>query len=112
MNDDPLTRQQWEKQIRSLWPALKGSLAKVYKPCIRKNCPACARGNKHPAWLLSFTSRGQRKTMYVPLALVATIKKAHQNGRKVEKLLYQTGSDLLKQHRKNIKTKLKSSTKS
>jgi len=103
MNDDPLTRKKWEKQIRVLWPAIKGSLALVSKPCIRKNCPACARGDKHPAWLLSFTFRGKRKTMYVPLTLVRTLKEALQNGRKVEKLLYKTGPDLLKQHRQTLK---------
>src|SRR5881397_2505954 len=99
MNSSLHATQKWKPQFQALWPALKGSLARVYKPCIRKNCPACACGDKHPAWLLSFTSRGQRKTMYVPLALVHTMKKALQNGRKIEKLLYQTGPDLLKQHR-------------
>jgi len=94
---------QWQKQLRRLWPALKGSLAKVYKPCIRKNCPACARGDKHPAWLLSFTAQSRRKTMYVPLALVSTMKQALRNGRKVEQFLYHTGPALIKQHRQRAK---------
>ena len=96
-------KHQWQKQLHSLWPALKGSLARVYKPCIRKNCPACARGDKHPAWLLSFTAQGRRKTMYVPLALVFTMKQALRNGRKVEQLLYHTGPALIKQHRQRAK---------
>jgi len=96
-----LTRQKWENQLRALWPALKGSLAKVAKPCIRKNCPACACGDKHPAWILSFTLRGKRKTMYVPLALVVSLKKGLQNG-----------PDLLKQHRQTVKKKRKHRTKS
>jgi hypothetical protein len=104
MNNDLHARQKWQHQLAALWPALKGSLAKVYKPCIRKNCPACARGDKHPAWLLSFTSQGRRKTMYVPLALVPTIKKALQNGRKIEQLLYRSGPQMLKQHRQLVKT--------
>lgn len=103
MNDDPQARQKWQSQLAGLWPALKGSLAKVYKPCIRKNCPACARGDKHPAWLLSFSARGGRKTMYVPLALVPTMKKALQNGRKIEQLLYRNGPQMLKQHRQMVK---------
>jgi len=97
------SRHQWQKQLRGLWPALKGSLARVYKPCIRKNCPACARGDKHSAWLLSFTAQGQRKTMYVPLALVAQMKQALRNGRKVEQLLYNTGPALIKQHRQRAR---------
>jgi hypothetical protein len=103
MNDDPLARERWQNQLASLWPALKGSMAKVYKPCIRAHCPACTRGDKHPAWLLSFSARGQRKTMYVPLALVPTIKKAIQNGRKIERLLAQAGPQLLRSHRRMVK---------
>jgi hypothetical protein len=112
MNEYPLTRQKWEKQIRALWPAIKGSVALVSKPCIRKSCPACARGDNHPAWLLSFTLRGKRKTMYVPLSLVRTLKRALHNGRKIEKLLYQTGPALLKQHRLKSKNDLKQTSKS
>jgi hypothetical protein len=101
-NPNP-ANQTGAQPLATLWPAIKGSLAQVRKPCIRKNCPACARGDKHPAWLLSFTSQGKRKTMYVPLALVPTMKKALENGRKLEQLLYRTGPELIKQHRKTLK---------
>jgi|ERR1035437_4778765 hypothetical protein len=104
MNDEAPAKEKWQKELGALWPAAKGSLAKVYKPCIRKNCPACARGDKHPAWLLSFTSQGRRKVMYVPLALVPRIRRAVQNGRKIEKHLYRTGPDLIKLYRQTLKT--------
>jgi hypothetical protein len=102
----PPTSPKEHNPLRALWPAIKGSLALVHKPCIRKNCPACARGDKHPAWLLSFSAQGQRKTMYVPLALVPTLKKALQNGRKIENLLYRTGPELIRKHRKTAKDTL------
>ena len=65
---DPLAhlQQQFLAQLPALWPPLKGSLALVKKPCIRKNCPACARGDKHPAWLFSCTQDGRRRCLYVP----------------------------------------------
>jgi len=97
--------QKGKQQLETLWPALKGSLAKVYKPCIRKNCPACARGDKHPAWLLTFTHRRRRRCVYVPLALVPLLRQALQNGRKIEQLLYQMGPALVKEHRQNHKKK-------
>lgn len=103
MNDHSTAKQKWQNQIADLWPALKGSLAKVYKPCIRKNCPACARGDKHPAWLLSVSAQGRRQTMYVPLALVPVMKKALQNGRKIEQLLQRTGPELIRKHRQMAK---------
>jgi len=93
--------EKWKPQLQALWPALKGSLAKVYKPCIRKNCRACARGDRHPAWILSFTQRGRRHCLYVPLALVPAIRRALKNGRRLEDLLYRMGPALVKEYRKN-----------
>jgi hypothetical protein len=103
MNDDLQAKQKWQNQIASLWPAIKGSLAKVYKPCIRKNCPACQRGDRHPAWLLSLSSQRRRKTMYVPQAMVSTLRKAIQNGRRIERLLQRTGPELLREYRKTVR---------
>ena len=99
MNDERQAKEKWQQQTASLWPALKGSLAKVYKPCIRKSCPACLRGDKHPAWILSVSSQGRRQTLYVPLAMVSTLKKAIQNGRRLELLLQRAGPELLKRYR-------------
>ena len=96
------------RQFQSLWPALKGSLAKVYKPCIRKNCPACARGDKHPAWLLSFTQGGRRRCMYVPEKLVPWLQRGLRNGRKLEQLLYRIGPLVIKEFRRQRKTDAKS----
>jgi hypothetical protein len=90
------SKKEWVQEIGKLWPCLKGSLAKVYKPCIRKNCPACRRGDKHPNWLLAYTQNGKRRCVYVPLEMVATIRRALKNGRRLEKILYQTGPLLIK----------------
>ena len=94
-----ITQASWQTQLGKLWPCLKGSLAKVYKPCIRKNCPACLCGDKHPAWLLAYTYRGKRHSRYVPLAMVPTIQKALRNGRRLEQLLYALGPAMLEEHR-------------
>jgi hypothetical protein len=100
MNRSFKTTKKWPPQLQALWPALKGSLAKVRKPCIRQHCPACARGDKHPAWMLSFTRRGRRHCLYVPLALVPLLRQAHKNGRRLEDLLYQVGPALLREYRR------------
>jgi hypothetical protein len=98
MNPSAL-QQDFLNQLLPLWPALKGSLAQVRKPCIRPNCPACARGDKHPNYLLAFTDKGKRRCLYVPLAMVPLIQRALENGRKIEQLLYQTGPALLRDYR-------------
>ena len=91
-----MLKEQFETQVRPLWPAIKGSLAKVKKPCTRRNCQACARGDKHPAWLLSYTEKGRRKCKYVPKDLVQVLRQALKNGRRLEALLYATGPLLIK----------------
>lgn len=88
----------WNK-LQAYWPALKGSLALVHKPCIRPNCRACASGKKHPNYLLAFTEEGRRRCLYVPNPMVPTIKRALNNGRRIEQLLYQMGPALLEEYR-------------
>jgi hypothetical protein len=92
-------RELFLKKLLPLWPALKGSLAEVRKPCIRPNCRACARGDKHPNHLLAFTEKGRRRCLYVPRAMVPVLKRALANGRRVEQLLYEMGPALLREYR-------------
>lgn len=95
----PELHQRFLAQLPSLWPPLKGSLALVKKPCIRKNCPACACGDKHPAWIFSFTQGKRRRCMYVPKDLVPLLRQGLQNGRRLEQLRFALGPDLLRAHR-------------
>lgn len=97
---DSSLRQDFLRRLQRLWPAIKGSLAQVRKPCIRPNCLACARGDKHPAFILSFTDKGRRRCMYVPAELVPQLQQALRNGKALEELLYQLGPELLRQYRK------------
>ena len=96
----PQLQQGFLAQLPALWPPLKGSLALVKKPCIRKHCPACARGDKHPAWIFSFTDGNRcRRCMYVPKDLVPLLRRGLQNGRRLEQLLFALGPDMLRAHR-------------
>jgi Family of unknown function (DUF6788) len=97
--DDAL-RENFLRQLQGLWPAIKGSLAEVHKPCIRPNCPACARGDKHAAFILSFTDQGRRRCMYVPAELAPRLRQALRNGKALEALLCQLGPELLRQYRR------------
>src|SRR3974390_292994 len=98
-SSDAALRQNFFRQLESLWPPIKGSLAEVRKPCIRPNCQACARGDKHSAYILSFTEKGRRRCMYVPTELVPQLQQALRNGRALEELLYQLGPELLRHYR-------------
>ena len=92
-------QQRFLDKLLPLWPALKGSLALFHKPCIRPNCPACLRGDKHPNYLLAFTQKGRRRCLYVPAAMVPVLKRALDRGRRIEQLLYDMGPALLEEYR-------------
>lgn len=92
-------QQRFWKKLQACWPALKGSLALVHKPCIRPNCRTCASGKKHPNYLLAFSDKGRRRCLYVPAAMVPALKRALKNGRRIERLLYEMGPALLEEYR-------------
>lgn len=96
---DAQVRKQFHDQLLALWPALKGCLSEVRKPCIRPNCPACARGDKHPAFIFSFSQKGRRRCMYVPAELAPLLQEGLDNGRKLEALLSEIGPALLRLYR-------------
>src|SRR3954470_4004214 len=95
----PGVAKRFREKLLRCWPALKGSLALVYKPCIRPNCPACARGDKHPNYLLAFTEKGRRRCLYVPRTMVPTLKRALERDRRIEQLLYEMGPALIREYR-------------
>ena len=101
--DNEKRQLPWTAQMQHLWPAIKGSLAQVRKPCIRKNCQACASGKKHPAWILSVVAAGRRSTLYVPEGLVSQIKQAIKNGRKIEDLLQKAAIQMVKNYRNQVR---------
>lgn len=92
-------QKRFLNKLLALWPALKGSLAQVRKPCIRLHCRACASGKKHPNYLLAFSHQGRRRCLYVPRAMVPVLKRALHNGRRIERLLFQMGPALVREYR-------------
>jgi hypothetical protein len=96
---DSAVQQRLREKLLTWWPALKGSLAKVYKPCVRPHCAACARGDKHPNYLLTFTEEDRRRCLYVPKPMVPILERALENGRRIEQLLYEMGPALLREYR-------------
>jgi hypothetical protein len=94
-------REQFLKQIAELWPAAKGSVAEVRKPCTRPHCKACAEGRKHRAFILGYKEEGQRRCLYVPAERVAALRAAIANGRRIEQLLSRCGAEMVKAARQN-----------
>jgi len=90
-----LSLQRFKAEITDLWPLAKGSLAQVYNSCIRSDCPACASGKKHRAFIFSHIKKGRRRCMYVPLELVAVMRRAIRNGRRLDARMSDLGPALI-----------------
>lgn len=58
---------------------------------MRDNCEACARGDQHASHVLYCRIKGRRIGIYIPDDLVPEIRRALDNGRALQDLLYQAG---------------------
>jgi len=94
-------RDGFLKQVAELWPAAKGSVAEVHKPCTRPNCKACAEGRRHRAFILGYKEGGKRRCLYVSAERVAALRAAIANGRRLEQLLSLCGAEMVKQARQS-----------
>lgn len=88
---DAALRKDFLDELATMWPPFKGSLTQVRKPCIRPQCSACARGDKHPAFLWTFCDQGRRRCLYVPAELVPQVRQGLANGRRLEAWLLALG---------------------
>jgi len=87
-------------EVQKCWPAVKGSLAEVRKPCIRPQCKACDEGRKHPAFIFACRDKGRQRCMYVPRQLVPALRQAIRNGRRLEALMVEMGMEMIRQYRR------------
>jgi hypothetical protein len=84
--------ERWfREQVSKLWPAGLGSLTLRRSPCIREGCQACRTGEQHPSYVLYGRRNGRRLALYIPDRLVPEVRKAVENGRAIQDLLYEAG---------------------
>lgn len=92
-DSDPLAdlKAWFIAQLDDLWPVALGSLSLRRSPCIRKNCQACATGEKHASYVLYGRREGKRFGVYIPDELVPQVRAAVANGRKLQALVSEAG---------------------
>lgn len=84
--------EHWfRNQAAALWPVALGSLGHRTCPCTREHCPACARGDKHPSYVLYVRVNGRRTSIHIPEELAPQIQEAIANGRALQDLLHEAG---------------------
>jgi hypothetical protein len=90
--ESPTDVEHWFRaQAADLWPAALGSLSLRRSPCVRAHCPACARGDQHTSYVLYGRIKGRRIAVYIPDDLEPEIRRALENGRALQELLYEAG---------------------
>ena len=77
--------------IEKMWPVAEGSLSLRRSPCIRKNCPACTKGEGHQSYILYSRSEGRRSSVYVPDVLAEQVQVAIDNGRELRQVINEAG---------------------
>lgn len=87
-------------EVAGLWPVAKGSLTEIAKPCVRPACSACQRGERHPAVIFTYRKAGTQHCLYVPRAFVPRLRRAIDNGRRLERRLVAVGEALVFAHRR------------
>lgn len=78
-------------KVQKLSAVAAGSLCLRKSPCIRKNCPVCARGEGHSSYALYGRCAGKRFSIYVPEELVPEVREAIANGRRIQELISEAG---------------------
>ena len=92
MGETPEHVIRWfQAEVQKLSSVAAGSLCLRKSPCIRKNCPACAKGEGHSSFALYGRRAGKRFSIYVPEELVPEIRDAITNGRRVQDLISEAG---------------------
>lgn len=87
--------EKWLKAVAGLYPAAKGSMRQVGRNCSRPGCRTCSSGERHPAWLLTYYLDGRQHSKHVPKAMAGRMRKALENGRKIEELMVLAGVGLI-----------------
>ena len=77
------------------FPVAKGSLTATHSPCTRKNCRLCAEGKGHPKLIFTYRDNGKLRGLYVRPEHENILRAAIENGRTVERLLTESGRDMV-----------------
>ena len=81
---------------RSAAAVARGTVSLVRKPCNRPNCRLCRSGEKHPALIFTCRVDGKGRCFHVQPKHEAIMRRAVENGRRLEALMAKAGVDLVK----------------
>jgi hypothetical protein len=66
---------------------VRGSVVLMKRRCTYPGCRRCAAGTGHPTWVLTVSSQGKTRTIYLGAGRVAEAKRMAENYRRLRALL-------------------------
>ena len=93
-------RQHVLQQLEALWPVAKGSLSDVQRPRAIKGTRARENAKTKTSHIYTYRENGKFHCRYVRPEFVGELKKAIENGRKLDQLLSGCGRELLEELRR------------
>lgn len=95
------TQKRFMEEVVKLWPAAKGSVRKYNRKCTKKSvCEKCKSGEGHPVWEMTYYKDGKQKSKHIATAHIEEVKKALENGRRIEELLVEFGLEYIDELKK------------
>ena len=92
-NDTPegLAKAEFVNAVRFLYPVAHGTLSLVNKRCNSPYCKACKDGVGHPSYIFTYRRDGKQHCLHVQTRHVEAVRKAIDNGRRLEEAILNEG---------------------
>ena len=84
------------REAAKLMPVARGTVSPVRKPCNRPNCKLCRSGERHPALIFTCRVDGKGRCFHVQPKHEAIMRRAVENGKRLEALMAKAGVDLVR----------------
>lgn len=81
--------------VKEIGISAKGSIHEYKRNCGSRKCRKCRTGERHPTHQLTYYLDGKHHSRYVGPTQLERMRKALENGRKVEELLVRFGLEYL-----------------
>jgi len=80
-------RKRLVQEIAAMGEFVRGSVVLMKRRCMRPGCRRCASGRLHPTWVLTVSSQGKTRTVYLGEARVAEARRMVGNYRRLRALV-------------------------
>jgi hypothetical protein len=82
-------RREILEKLAGIEEFVRGSVVLMKRRCTYPRCRRCAAGTGHPTWVLTVSSHGKTRTIYLGAGLVAEARRMAENYRRLRALLDQ-----------------------